>query len=266
MEFLRRLFGGAAESKDDSALEPFQIEFPNGASRPAVHAARNTSPQAIIDALNLSSPTPTIFVSGGASMMTRDSSNVLRSIIEDGLVRFITERQICLIDGGTASGVMQLIGEARQRRNSSFPLLGVAPDNVVSYPSHAGMKPEVSLDAYHSHFVLTSGDQFGSESETSFNLAYALSGNGAQKRLVMVLNGGEIVKKDAHRSAVHEPRFPLLVLEGSGRFADELAISQKNGSDDPVIRDILNQGTLYFLSVKAGADSLYHWLENFFGF
>ena len=81
---------------------------------------------------------------------------------------------------------------------------------------------------------------------------------------MIILNGGKIVKQEAYRCATQEPRFPLLVLEGSGRFADELAASRNTGSDDPQIRAILDQGIVHFLPVRAGADNLYRWLENFF--
>ena len=84
MSFIKRLFGGAAESsKDESVLEPFQINFADGAYRPAVRVTRTTSPQAIIDALRLPASQPTILI--GAS---KGSEFAMRSVIEDGFVRF----------------------------------------------------------------------------------------------------------------------------------------------------------------------------------
>ncbi len=80
----------------------------------------------------------------------------------------------------------------------------------------------------------------------------------------MVVNGGEIVKYEAFLCATREPHFPLLVLEGSGRFADELSASRQTGSTDPQIQAILEQGRVHFVSINVGADNLYNWLRNFF--
>ncbi len=264
MDFLRRLLQSKAPLPSGEVLEAFPISFPNGSTPRAVRVAEDTDPDRIIHALQLSTPTPTIFLSGGAGMMDAISLTTTRSLVEDGLVRFLNDQRISLIDGGTTTGAMLLIGVARHRRSYTFPLIGVAPDQVVSYPGHDPATKLADLDGYHSHFILTAGADFGAESETIFNVAYALTGNGDRKRLVIVLNGGGIVKQEAYRCATREPRFPLLVMEGSGRFADELAESRKTGSDDPQIRAILDQGIVHFLPVKAGADNLYRWLENFF--
>lgn len=265
-EFGVGLFRGRLNSDDeggDPAPEALTIRFAD-AQRPAVLAARGSEPQAVIRALGLAQPTPTIFISGGAAMMDATAVKRLRASIEDGLVRFLSRREISLIDGGTTMGVMPLIGAARERGGYRFPLIGVAPEGKVSTPSGENHETSVALDAGHSHFVLVEGDQFGIESEMIIGLAYALCGEGQQKRLQIVLNGGEIVRQEAHRCSTHEPRFPLLVLEGSGRFADELAEARERGSDDPLIRDILEQGRVDFIPVSAGADHLYHWLETFF--
>ncbi len=262
MEWIRRLLG----EKSSRDVEAFTIAFPGNPPRRAVRAPNHADPRAVIRALALPRPTPTIFISGGAGAMSAEAVGALRSIIEDGLAPFASERQISLIDGGTSSGTMALIGSARQRRGYDFPLIGVAPERMVIYPGRELSIQGVELDAGHSHFVLTDGDQFGAESELILRLAAALSESGARKRLTMVINGGEVVKREAQRCATRKPRFPLLVLEGSGRFADELAASRKRGSSDPLIRDILDKGIVHFLPVSAGAENLYRWLENFFGY
>lgn len=263
MEFLRRLFTGKPAAP---ALEAFTIPFPNNHSPLAVRVSAQGDAEAVIRALRLPQPVPVIFISGGAGKMDSESMMVTRSTVEDGLARFLNDHQVALIDGGTATGVMMLIGVARQRRSYTFPLIGVAPDSVVTYPGIDPPREGETLDSFHSHFVFTGGDQFGAESEMIVKLAYALSGQGEKKRLCMIINGGEIVKQEAYRCSTHEPRFPLLVLEGSGRFADELANSRKTGSSDPVIQAILEQGIVHFIPIKGGADNLRMWLENFFGY
>ena len=268
MDWIRRLLGGSnqkAASAGSTLLQTFTIEFPNGEMPLAVRAVNGTHPEAAIDALKLAQPVPTIFISGGAGLMDRESMNITRSTVEDGLARFLNEQQVSLIDGGTTSGVMGLMGLARHQRGYTFPLIGVAPEAVVYYPGHENPDKIADLDAYHSHFVLTGGAEFGTESEMIINLAHALSGEGARKSLGVIINGGDIVRKEAHRVTTQSPRIPLLILEGSGRFADELAAAYRAGkSDDPVIRDILLAGTLHVVPINEGAESLRAWLTRYF--
>ncbi|MBI1258253.1 MAG: hypothetical protein GC204_12340 [Chloroflexi bacterium] len=261
MDFLRRFFGGAAEPKDNSPLEAFQINFDDGAYRPAVRVTHTTAPQAIIDALRLPAPFPAILI--GASAKTDIS---MRSVIEDGLVRFLSERQINLLDGGTSSNIMHLIGGARGRRGSTFPLIRVVPEKLIAYPGWNNPHKLLDLASYYSHIVLTSGDEIGAETELVLQFAYKLSGSGTEKRLIMVINGGDTTRQAVIRCATQEPRFPLLVFEGSGRLADELALARRQGSDDPQIQAVLNHGIVHFISARASADQLYRWLENFFGY
>ena len=61
-------------------------------------------------------------------MMDAISLTTTRSLIEDGLARFLNDQHMNMIDGGTTSGAMLLIGVARHRRSYTFPLIGVAPD------------------------------------------------------------------------------------------------------------------------------------------
>jgi hypothetical protein len=262
MHFLRRFFGGAAESKDDSPLEAFQINFDDGAYRPAVRVTHQTAPQAVIEALRLPAPFPTILV--GASMRVADMS--MRSVIEDGLVRFLSERQINLLDGGTSSSIMHLIGGARQRRSADFPLIRVVPEKLIAYPGWNNPHKLLDLESYYSHIVLTAGDEIGAETELILQFAYRLSGSGREKRLIIVINGGDTTRQAVIRCATQEPRFPMLVFEGSGRLADELAAARKNGSTNPDIQAVLDRGIVHFIPARAGADQLYRWLENFFGY
>ncbi len=214
MDFLRRILGSKAPPPSGEVLEAFPISFPNGTTPRAVRVAADTDPDRMIHALQLSTPTPTIFLSGGASLMDTGSLTSTRSLIEDGLARFLQDYHVNLIDGGTTAGAMLLVGVARHRRGYTFPLIGVAPDQVVGYPGHELATKVADLDGFHSHFILTAGTDFGAESETIFNVAYALTGNGDRKRLVIILNGGKIVKQEAYRCATQEPRFPAA---GAGR-------------------------------------------------
>jgi hypothetical protein len=187
-----------------------------------------------------------------------------RSSIEDGLSRFAEEHNVVIVDGGTTAGVMGLLGFARQRRKYHFPLVGVAPEARVEYPGHTPPSVQAELDPNHSHFALVDGEDFGVESDLLAALGWAVADQGRTPILGVVINGGDIVKQEAHARATGTLRFPLLTLDGSGRFADELAAAARAGtSDDPMLRDTVQHGNVHVLPVNSSADSLRKWLENF---
>lgn len=230
----------------------------------AIYATADADPAQARQALQLPEGGRSVAVMGGAALMEDDSTRTIRSGLEDGLVRFAQDYAVTLVDGGTAAGVMELLGVARARRNYTFPLVGVTVAGHVAFPGHPADGDHALLDPWHSHFVLVEGDEFGEESDLLAGITLSAAAGGG-KALGMIINGGAIVKREAHARAVGPLRLPLLVLTDSGRFADELADARANGSDDPVLNAILAQGEVYFLSAHSGAHGLRSWLERFFG-
>ena len=246
-------------------IKTFTIPFTAQGTAPrAVRVAADADPAQVARALVLKTGGWSIAVMGGAALMEGDSTRTIRSGLEDGLARFAEDFAVTVVDGGTAAGVMELLGVARARRSYSFPLVGVTVAGRVAFPGHPVEGEHALLDAWHSQFALVDGDEFGDESNLLAGLALAVASGGG-KALGMIINGGAIVKREAHARATGPLRLPLLVLEDSGRFADELADAHQNGSSDPVLNEILAQGEVYFLSAHAGAKGLRGWLENFFG-
>jgi hypothetical protein len=246
--------------------ETFTIAFDAQATAPrAIRAAQDADPARVGEALGLKAGGWAIAVMGGAAHMDDDSARTIRSGLEDGLARFAEVHQVTVVDGGTATGVMELLGVARARRGYTFPLVGVTVAARVVWPGHPLDEPDLpALDPFHSHFALTEGADFGDESDLLAGLAlYAASGGG--KALGLIINGGGIVKREAHARAIGPLKMPLLVLADSGRFADELAAAVRDGSEDPVLQEILAQGEVHILSAHAGAAGVRGWLEGYFG-
>jgi hypothetical protein len=247
-------------------LDSFTIRFNDGKTAQAVKVPQHADPRAVADTLGLPSSRPALVIMGGAAAMDMESLRTTRSSIEDGLSRFAEEQNVVIIDGGTTAGVMGLLGFARQRRHYHFPLVGVAPEARVAYPGHNPPTKQADLDPNHSHFALVEGDEFGAESDLLASLGWTIADEGHQPVLGVIINGGDIVKQEAHARAAGTLRFPLLALDGSGRFADELAAAYRAGrSDDPILQDILRKGTVHVLPANTSADNLRNWLENFFG-
>src|SRR5690606_14824240 len=264
MQQLRRLLG--LETETAPSLDTFTIAFPDDKTALAVRLSRNANPKAAVEALRLPHPRPVLVIMGGASDMNPEEMRTTRSSIEDGLSRFAEEHNVVIVDGGTTAGVMGLLGFSRHRRHYHFPLVGVAPEARVAYPGHNPPTRLGDLDPNHAHFALVEGEDFGAESNLLAGIGWAIADSGRETVLGVVINGGDIVRQEAHARATGSLRFPLLVLDGSGRFADELAAAYRAGtSSDPLLQDILKKGTIHALPANTSADNLRNWLENFFG-
>ena len=221
----------------------------------AVRSAGSDNLEQIARALDLSAARPTLFILGGAMAMESDEMMATRGVIEDGLAVYAQANRIAIIDGGTHSGVMQLMGEARIKHGASFALIGVAPVNLVKYPGYDNPSG-YDLDPGHSHFVLTRPGDWGDETETILQLAYTLAGD--RPLVGMIINGGGIVRQEVYQIAVvNQLNVTLLVLEGSGRFADALAAAYRAGTtEDDDLRAIIAHGRLELIRLADGPDHL----------
>ncbi len=242
----------------------FWVKF-DAQKAPGIIVPMKSDPDLLKEALGFKEPRPAIFISGGASGMSERDVQMTKQIVANGIVRFAQEHQMVVIDGGTESGVMKMMGDARREKGYTFPLIGIAPMGKVDYPGHHNPNKEASLENGHSHFVLVDGKEWGDESATIVNLTHAISGGGEKKALGIVINGGKITRQDVYLATSKERNLPILVLEGSGRFADELASAHKSGqTSEKVIKAIL-RGDITLVSTNEGPQGLYAKLVQHFG-
>lgn len=235
----------------------FVIHFGEGQAAFAVQVPRRFDSEAVAKTLGFDEPRPTIYVTGGAGLMSPEDMAATRSIVEKGLAKFAEERKAIVIDGGTEAGIPILIGNARKKNRYRFPLVGIAPLELVHYPGHDN-PDTASLDPSHSHFVLTAGDEFGDESEMITQLTHQLSGKGKQPAIGILINGGKIAREEVHsRTTSKAVSFPLIIVEGTGRFADTLARAFYVGqTDDEKVEDIIQKGNLQVVSIHNGPDEM----------
>jgi hypothetical protein len=166
---------------------------------------------------------PVIVLIGGE--LDAQQAEVTRRAIEM-IAKTAEDMKAVVICGGTDMGVMAEIGRARSRRQYKFPLVGIAPEELVTWPSGPqnarflwwGSK-RWQLESHHSHFILVPGSQFGDESSSIISAATLLS-NGRQS-VTILINGGEVSRKDIQLSLENGRR--VIVLSRTGRLADELA-------------------------------------------
>lgn len=254
-----------SETPDQPLNQPFTIRFQGDHYAPAIRVAPDGDPTHIVRAFNLMTPRPVIFLTGGAGAMSEDDVAATRRIIEDGIAAFAEEHKITVIDGGTEAGVMQMIGAARARHRYHFPLLGVAPHGRIEYPGLINPDKEAMLDVGHSHFVLVESNEWGGESQMIVNLTRAIAG-GTQPMIGVLINGGKIAQKDVYiATAQGDYRIPILVLEGSGRSADDIATAFRTGkTDQALIRAIIGGGSIKLASLDDGAEGMRRKLQDHF--
>jgi predicted Rossmann-fold nucleotide-binding protein len=132
-----------------------------------------------------------------------------------------------IICGGTDIGVMAAIGKSRGRNGYQFPLIGIAPEGIVTWPE--GPKnsmlilpgnERVQLETHHSHFIVVPGNEFGDETKWIVRAATMIAA-GRNKSVTVLANGGKVSQMDVEEG-LHANR-PLIVLAGTGRLADEIA-------------------------------------------
>jgi hypothetical protein len=201
------------------------IHFENKNQAKKVRVVDEAELHLALKTLDLITPTPVVVLVGGAAgvndqhaALIQDVSNIIAQVVE--------ETNAAIIDGGTQSGVMASIGRVRNHLGYQFPLIGVAVEQLVNYPGlhddseHSGKKGErYPLDLNHTHFILVPGTKWGDESSWISQAAKVLSGE--YPSVTILINGGEISREDVKNSLKAER--PVLVLQGTGRLADELA-------------------------------------------
>jgi hypothetical protein len=245
------------------AYEPFTVHV-GDMSAPAVRVPQDGDAARVLRVLGLHDSQPALFVAGGAGGMQPDEITRTRPLFTDGLARFAEDYDVAVVDGGTDSGVMKLIGDAHRERNSRFPLIGVAPIDAVRFSGHRERDLKLPLlNMGHTHFVFVDGDCFGDESDMLVGLASALA-RGLSKPLVgLVVNGGEVTRQETYQRALSSRDIQLLVVEGSGRFGDELAGAVRGvAPDDTRITQILANADVHLAPADEGPQRFYAELER----
>jgi hypothetical protein len=153
-------------------------------------------------------------------------TNVTNQAI-DVLAKTAEVLNAAILCGGTDVGVMSAIGKSRGRSAFQFPLVGIAPEGIVTWPEgprggnlipSAGEREQ--LEPHHSHFILVPGSEFGDETKWISRAATMIAG-GRHKSVTVLINGGKVSQMDVDEGL--QANRPLIVVSGTGRLADEIA-------------------------------------------
>ncbi len=199
-----------------------KISFPDQPALCVFPQDRSELAQAITE-LHLNGSHPVIVLIGGE--IEEEYTAVTNHAIHT-ISRVAEEIGALVVCGGTDMGVMAEIGQARWRDHYKFPLIGMAPEELVSWPGGPSSikflwwgKKRWPLADHYSRFILVPGSQFGDESSWIVEAASILSTG--HRSVTILINGGEISRKDIELSLANGR--PVIALSGTGRLADELA-------------------------------------------
>ncbi len=242
-----------------------EVRFPNDNRAHLLAPPPGTEPSEILKALQLENPGALLLLIGGADRVDESLRSRLLQFCSRAIARAAAEAGAVIIDGGTDAGVMAMIGQGVADRGHQAALLGVAPEGAVTYPGgtvEAGATGTVPLDQNHSHFVLTEGSTWGSETGLMYALADHLGKN--VPVLTVLINGGSVARDEVVQSV--RRGWPILVLGGTGRLADEIAhacASKPAFIEDEALAEIIADGRLYFFPVDGQAEQLEHKILRF---
>jgi SLOG in TRPM, prokaryote len=205
------------------------LEFGGGRTARVAWPREPGEVAAAVAGLGLHGPRPVLVVVGGAAGLDENGKERLFSLFSQALLPVAVAWQAVVVDGGTDSGVMQLLGRARAAAGASFPLVGVAADQMVILPGD-GAEPadRAPLETHHSGFVLVPGSSWGDESPWLSWVATEIAAGAASA--TVLINGGEIAFRDVGHSL--EADRPVLVIGGTGRTADKIAAAADGDRGD----------------------------------
>jgi SLOG in TRPM, prokaryote len=231
------------------------ITFENGNRAVVITAPRDESAKTILDALEIASPGAVILLFGGAGGLDDSRKAHLASLFADGVTPVAAELGALIIDGGTQSGVMAMMGEAVARSRETCQLLGIAPRGKIAHPEISGacaVSDGTPLELNHSHFVLVESNEWGGETPKMLEIARAFN----TPTVAILVNGGAVAADEALQSVRN--RWQLLVIEGSGRFADELSAAVRDGQSakSTKVGEIARSGRVTLFHVNDSAEKL----------
>ena len=231
------------------------VHFASGKSAYLLEALPTISSSGLLEWLKLPVPRFAIALHLGAMDMMPDYRQKIKDLLKDSLIRFAQDNQALIADGGTEAGVIQIVGEAYEALDANFPLVGITVSDTVTFPG--GPPPAEgrwSLNEAHTHFVIVEANDFGAESQLLVGMARVAGRAG----LALVINGGGIVRSEIEMHA--RLGTPIIVLKGTGRYADQLA----NALPGSEFRAVFDEGShLEIFDVeRQSPEELYHLIRK----
>lgn len=183
---------------------------------------------AVLRTLGVDVRRPVLVSAGGAGGMTPDDLAVMAEVLQR-IIPALDGWGAAIVDGGTDSGVMRVMGRIRAALGARMPLVGVAAEGTVLLPGTSARPDAAALEPYHSQVILVPGRTWGDESPWLSWVAAAIADG--EPSLTLVVNGGQITYDDIGHSL--QAGRPVIILAGTGRAADTIAAAARGDTGDP---------------------------------
>jgi SLOG in TRPM, prokaryote len=195
---------------------------------PSARVVKPADIPAVLRNLGVAVHRPVLVSVGGASGMTSDHLAVMTKALE-GIIPALDGWGAAIVDGGTDSGVMKVMGQLREAAGARFPLVGVAAEGTVVLPGASARPDAAMLESHHTQVILVPGEAWGDESPWLSRVAAAIADG--EPSLTLVVNGGQITYDDIDHSLQADR--PVIILAGTGRTADTIAAAARGDTGDP---------------------------------
>jgi len=214
-----------------------QISLKHGVTVKAANISNDDDIQEALTELEIPHPEKVIVLVGGAGGIGFIDKFPMRKAV--GIVAQLAEETNSLVvDGGTQAGIMTEIGRQRKKNTFTFPLVGVVFDYLLMQEEPASI-----LEANHTHFFLTPGNNWGDESSWISKIATVIAIE--KKSITVLVNGGKISRSDVEYSLLANR--PTFVMRGTGRLADEITLT---GNVYPIDISTKSNGILELLKSR----------------
>jgi len=246
------------------------VEFNQKHKARLVFVRKDTNPQRIASLLNLDPlPRGVISISGGAKKFPRQIIKQTIRLAEEVIAPLAFEENLLVVDGGTESGVMKIVGKAFEKAryrhaiiigdSCQNPLLGVVPERKVAYPgTRRSAQTYVPLDQNHFYFVMVmDASHWGEEVACMFSFLDYLTGQKRVPVVNLIANGGRITIKEAFHTV--QQRQHLIVLEGSKR-ATEAILAALDGASEDALTQLLRKRKI--VQNNRELQETLHWLNS----
>jgi hypothetical protein len=226
---LRELVPPASPAEgDDKELPAVTGTAGDLAVPPVARVIQPADLPATLRALDIGVRRPVLVLVGGAGGMTPAHLAAMAKAIGH-VIPALDGWRAAVVDGGTDSGVMRVMGQAREAARARFPLVGVAAEGTIVLPGGPSAAHAATLEPHHTQILLVPGDAWGDESPWLSRVAAAIAEG--QPSLTLVVNGGLITYDDIDNSL--QAGRPVIILAGTGRTADTIAAAAGGHAEDP---------------------------------
>lgn len=244
----------------------FTISFSSRLSAQAIRIRRKSELSDSLRELGLVPSRSVIVLVGGAGGLMDRELDRLRPLFTESIAPLAEETGAVVIDGGTDSGIMSLMGRARSISPYHFPLIGIAVEKLVTWPNftNSSFDPptngQTALESHHTHFILVPGSDWGEESVWISQIANMLAGS--LQSVTVLINGGDIAYQDVAHSARH--RRQVIVVAGSGRTADIFTDTMSGITAESRASKLLATGLFTFVHLENGPSALTTAIKDIF--